>query len=399
MREAAGGIHDNTGLVYIGAMRSTESVHSAIETLACGNGLPADGALVRICAPERVKAAIGSMERTEEATFSPDGRLLAIAGFGLNRINLYAIDVTGKGRTRTVAIPACVTLHSNVLQGPHGIAFIDQEHMAVANRDGGAYVFRIPPDPFEHDEVHLRPIRKLRSGIGAKVSSPGSLACYELGDDRFRILVCNNYIHTITSHTGTLPQKTRGLSRIFNRIRNDGIFLEKGLSVPDGICASPDRKWLAVSVHTSGNLHLYQLDQPLDRNTPPAAILEGVVCPHGLQFSADGNVLYAADSASPYLHLFYRRDHTWVSLPKPDKSIHILSEEQFSKGRYNAEEGGLKGIDVLHRENILVVTCEFHPLAFYDLEILPQLSSQDIDDEIREKSQLRDQAMAAIGWK
>jgi hypothetical protein len=123
-----------------------------------------------------------------------------------------------------------------------------------------------------------------------------------------------------------------------------------------------------------------------------------VVCPHGLQFSADGKVLYAADSASPYLHLFYRPGDSWTSLPRPDKSIRILSEEQFLQGRYNVEEGGLKGIDVLHRENILVTTCEFHPLAFYDLKKLQQLPGLDIEDEIREKSQLRNEAMAAYGW-
>ncbi len=385
--------------MYIVAMRSIETLHSAIETPASGSGLPADQARVGFRATDRVMAAIRSMERTEEATFSPDGRLLAIGGFGLNRINLFSMEVVGRGQTRSIDIPACVTIHSNVLQGPHGIAFIDNSHMVVANRNGGVYVFRIPADALEQQDLHLRPIRKLRSGIGAKVSSPGSLACQELGNGRFQVLVCNNYIHTITSHTGTLPAETRGGIGKLKRIRTDGVFLEKNLSVPDGICISRDKQWLAVSVHTSGNLYLYRLDRELDRATLPDVILEGVVCPHGLQFSADGSVLYAADSASPYLHLFYRRGNTWVSLPRPDKSIRILSEEQFQKGRYNAEEGGLKGIDVLHRENLLVTTCEFHPLAFYDLELLSQLASQDIDDEIREKSRLRDQAMAAIGWK
>jgi hypothetical protein len=384
--------------MYIAMMRSTKSILAVMDAMPPDASLPANHAIIGFSAPERVKAAISCMGRTEEATFSPTGRLLAVAGFALNRINLFSIDVIGEGPARTVAISACVIIHSNVLHAPHGIAFIDDEHMMVANRDGGAHVFQIPADALEHDEINLRPIRKLRSGFRAKVSSPGSIDCYDLGDGRFRVLVCNNYIHTVTSHTGTMPQRAADGSCKFKRVRNDGIFLEKGLTVPDGICVSPDNRWLAVSVHTTGNLHLYRLDQELDRNTPPAVILEGVVCPHGLQFSADGRVLYAADSASPYLHLFYRPGDTWASLQRPDKSIRILSEEQFLHGRYNVEEGGLKGIDVLHQENILVVTCEFHPLAFYDLDKLQQLRALGIEDEIRDKSQLRDRAMADYGW-
>jgi hypothetical protein len=109
-------------------------------------------------------------------------------------------------------------------------------------------------------------------------------------------------------------------------------------------------------------------------------------------------MLYSADSASPYLHVFYRSGDTWTSLPRPGKSIRILSPEVFHKGRFNDEEGGLKGIDILYRENILVATSEFHLLAFYDLDKLQQLPGLDIEDEIREKSQLRDTAMAAYGW-
>lgn len=379
-------------------MYSTELIHAGTEAAVPDTGMPADRALLDIVASEAVKAAIEGLGRTEEATFSPNGRWLAIAGFTLNRINFFSINVTGAGRTRKVAIPGSVILHSKALRSPHGIAFIDNEHMLVSNRDGKVQVFRIPEDALQSEEIHLRPVRTLQSGFRVKVKSPGSVECYELGDGRFRVLVCNNYIHTITSHTGTMPRKVAGGIRKLTRIRNEGILLEKGLSVPDGVCVSPDRQWLAVSVHTRGNVHLYRLDQPLDRNTPPAIILEGVVCPHGLQFSADGKILYAADAATPYLHLFCRPGDTWVSLPIPDKSIRIMSEEQFMKGRLNVEEGGLKGLDVLHRENILVVTSQFHPLAFYDLDTVQQLPELDIKEEVREKSELRNQAMAAYGW-
>lgn len=389
--------------MYIVPMQTGESIHSAIEPVRFGNGLPADQALIGIRAPEPVLATISRMERTEEATFSPSGRRLAIGGFGLNRIYLYALEVNeragGQIGGKAVNIPACVTIHSSVLQGPHGIAFIDEAHMMVANRGGGVHVFHIPPDALDHDEIRLQPVRSLRSSLRAKVRFPGSIECLYLGNGRFRALVCNNYLHTITAHTGRLPDTTTHPSGGLKRIRNDGVFLEKGLSVPDGICASPDQRWLAVSVHTSGNLHLYRLDRDLNRNSLPDVVLEGVVCPHGLQFSADGKVLYAADSASPYLHIFYRRGDGWVSLPKPDKSIRILNEQQFELGRYNAEEGGLKGIDVLHDQNILATTCEFHPLAFYDLDQLQHLGGADADDEIRQMAELRNQAMRAIGWQ
>ena len=348
--------------------------------------------------PERVKNVVSSMGRTEDAQFSPDGRFLAIAGFTLSEIHLFAIEVAGDSQSRTVNITACVTIHSNSLRRPHGIAFIDNEHMIVANREGRVHVFRIPANAMEHEFIHLQPIETLRSSLRGKVKSPGSIDCYDLGDGRFRVLACNNYIHTVTSHTGNMPQMAPDGNCKFKRISNDGVLIKKDLLVPDGICVSLDKKWLAISVHTSGNLQLYKLDQELNRRTQPACILEGTVCPHGIRFSWDGKILYSADAASPYLHLFYRRGDTWTSLPKPDKSIRIMSQIVFNQGRVNDEEGGLKGIDILHQENILAVTSEFQPLAFYELDRLQEIPGLDVEAEIREKSKLRDKAMAAYGW-
>ena len=44
-----------------------------------------------------------------------------------------------------------------------------------------------------------------------------------------------------------------------------------------------------------------------------------------------------------------------------------MDDTVFGRGRNNPQEGGPKGIDIDPRGQVLAVTCEFQPLAFFDL--------------------------------
>jgi len=48
--------------------------------------------------------------------------------------------------------------------------------------------------------------------------------------------------------------------------------------------------------------------------------------------------------------------------------------QMFERGRRNPEEGGPKGLDIDARSNVLVVTSECQPLAFFDVPALLQLA-------------------------
>ena len=343
----------------------------------------ASGALIAYAAPPHVQDVISTMGRTEDAAFSPDYKRLAVAGFGKNKLFLYSVRVRRHNGTKTVEIENCGVIGAKCLHQPHGIAFIGNDQLIVANRDGFIHILKIP-DGFDNGaETVIRSSGRIKGDRKCPVRSPGSVACLELGVGHFRLLVCNNYIDTVTSHTVEF-----GGRKI--KIINEGVLIQRGLSIPDGICISPDRRWVAVSNHSTGTVLVYELRPSLSRISKPAAMLHGIVCPHALRFSRDGGLLFVADSASPYMHVYERPDEGWHSICEPYKSIRMLDEQTFLRGWYNAQEGGIKGIEIDHRENLLAVTSEHLPLAFYDLDAVMALPTQNIDDEIKEKSLHRD---------
>jgi hypothetical protein len=345
----------------------------------------------------RAQEVIESMGRTEDIRITPDGRWLAVAGFTRNHINLLGFDVSASEGTPVLDIHSALVIRSNSLASPHGIEFIDNRHMVIANREGKLNIFRIPAGVPSGTRIDLQPVATLRSGLKGRVKNPGSIACYALGDGRFRVLACNNYIHTVTSHTGFVPNRASGEGIDPGAVRNDGVLLRRGLSIPDGVCVSTDRRWVAISNHTTGSILLYRMDQNLNRDSLPLCTLEGVVCPHALRFSDSDELLIVADAASPYIHVYRRQGSDWDSMPRPTKTVRVLSEMTFRKGRYNAEEGGPKGLELLHGDRILAITSEHQPLAFFDLDRLMNLPDAEAEDEIRELSRLRDEAMATYG--
>jgi WD40 repeat protein len=347
-----------------------------------------DNALVPYSSPPEVEKFISAMGRTEDMKFSPDYQWLAITGFLKDRIYLYSTNVISRNNVKLVEIQKCIIIRSDGIREPHGVSFMGNEHLIVGNRAGAINILRIPADAGCNTEINIDPVAAIKSNYKCRVKAPGSIAVLKLDNENFRVLVCNNYIHTITSHNVNLHDKKKA--------RNEGVLIRKGLAIPDGICISPDRKWVAVSNHCTGTALLYGLDPDLNKKTEPCGVMEGIVCPHAIRFSENGDLLFVADSASPYMHI-YKTDHgNWCSTQKPYKSIRMLNEHVFSLGRTNPEEGGLKGIDINYKENLLAVTTEHLPLAFYDLEGVLGMSSLQIDDEIKEKSLLRDQAIMGL---
>ena len=52
-----------------------------------------------------------------------------------------------------------------------------------------------------------------------------------------------------------------------------------------------------------------------------------------------------------------------------------MDEAAFSRGRTNPQEGGPKGLAINSGSNVLVVTSEFQPLAFFDVPALLERAS------------------------
>jgi hypothetical protein len=192
------------------------------------------------------------------------------------------------------------------------------------------------------------------------------VAVTRVEDDGCEVLICNNKGHTVTRH---LLDCDAGRA-----LRHSEILLQKYLNVPDGVSVSPDRRWIAVSNHTTHNVLLYENSPALNADAAPDGILRHIYYPHGLRFSADGRHLFVADAGAPYLHIYARDPDQWRGVRHPVATVRIMDDAVFERGRQNPEEGGPKGLDIDACSNVLVVTSECQPLAFFDVPALLQLA-------------------------
>jgi DNA-binding beta-propeller fold protein YncE len=307
-------------------------------------------------APESVRAVIGTLGRTEDVRFSPDNRRLAVAAFNNDRIVVFDIEVAQCGATREVALTGAIELSSRSLNRPHGLDFLDDETLAVASRMEDVAIFRLPPSG--KPQADVSPIRILSKGDGSLLSAPGSISVVRLDPARCELLVCNNTGHSLSRH---VIDRAAGCS-----VMSSAILLKKWLNLPDGVCVSRDRRWIAVSNHNSHQVLVYATSPSLNETSRPDGVLRGVYFPHGLRFCAGGRNLFVADAGAPFVHVFASGEQGWGGVRTPAASIRIMDDALFMRGRQDPQEGGPKGIDIDREEQVLVATSEHQPLAFFD---------------------------------
>jgi hypothetical protein len=325
-------------------------------------------------ASDDVHAVIGSMGRTEDIRFSPSNRRLAIAAFSRSRIAVLGIDI---GNAKQVVLTGAVQISSESLDHPHGLDFIDDDTLAVANRNGDVAVFKVPPSGISPE--NLSPIRILRADDTSLLRSPGSLSIVRKDKALHELLICNNGGNSVTRHQ---VDCSSGCS-----IGSGEILLKKWLNLPDGICVSHDRQWIAVSNHNTHDVLLYRNSPTLNEHAEPDGALRCAYYPHGLRFSADGRHIFVADAGAPYVHVYASDGRDWRGARSPAMSFRVMDDRVFSLGRQNPQEGGPKGIDIDAGMNLLVATSEHQPLAMFDLPaILERVPSdpfvQDVEYEL-----------------
>ena len=319
---------------------------------------------IEYTAPQSVTDAVGSLGRTEDVRFSPSNRRLAVASFHRNRIVVFDIDIASSSGVTQVALTGGVELSSPALQWPHGLDFIDDDTLIVTSRRSDVALFKLPAGERHVPSHEVLPIARWPSDGTTLLNAPGSVAVTRVEDDVCEVLICNNRGHTVTRHRLDCDAG--------RAIRHSEILLQKYLRIPDGVSVSPDRRWIAVSNHTTHNVLLYEKSPALNADAEPDGILRGVHYPHGLRFSADGRHLFVADAGAPYLHIYAQHPDQWRGVRHPIATVRIMDDEVFGRGRHNPEEGGPKGLDIDARSNVLVVTSECQPLAFFDVPALLQ---------------------------
>lgn len=304
------------------------------------------------------RVIVHGIGRTEDLAFNADGSRLAIADFSNDEIVLFDVDVDAAASR--VRLTHGFRLASTDLASPHGVAFVGERHVAVANRGGGVRLFEVP-DVLDGSVRKVDAIAELSDDSDAG-STPGSVAVRQIGQTSYELLVCHNYTHVVSRQRVDLGEPVTS-----TELRP---LLRRWMDIPDGVAFSPDSRWIAVSNHNMNAVLLYRYDDELGPESDPVGIARGVAYPHGLAFGPDGSTLFTADAGSRYAHVHRVKDGEWAGVHLPIASTRVVDEAAFQAGRHNAAEGGPKGIALHPTSPIVAVTCEEVPLTFVEVDVL-----------------------------
>ncbi len=326
-------------------------------------GLPDGGALrpepLAVLADPGSRRMLDALARTEDLRFSPDGRWLVVAGFALRTLWLARSTVREVDGRPILQLSDAYEIECEAFHYPHGLDFLDPGTLVVANREGLVVLLHLPVAPVAGTRVRIEPWRVLRGAWRARVSSPGSVAVARGWRGRPRLLVCNNYAHTVTSHQLGAAPRYRTLWH--------GTALAAGLDVPDGVAVAPSGGWVAVSNHMTHTVRLYDAGIRFGRRRGTDGELQGLQYPHGLRFTADGRYLLVADAGAPEVLVFAAPDGDWRGARTPAARFRVMDDATFLRGRYNPAEGGPKGLDIDPSMRVLVCTSEHQPLVAFAL--------------------------------
>ncbi len=277
-------------------------------------------------ASNAVRSVLSDIGRTEDVRFSPDNRRLILAGYGLNHLLILRIAIEASDAGPVVVADDFMELTSDGITSAHGLDFLDDRTLAVANRDGLVSILEIPPGELAGRHSRIDPIRELSGGIFCKLKSPGSLAARRDAGGRISLLVCNNYTHRVTQH---VVDPARGY-----RVRSNRVLMARSLDIPDGIAVSYDERWIAVSNHNTHEVMLFDAAAPLGPGRsrpefcPTSTILMACASP------PDDRHLLVADAGAPLIHV-YERGSGWAGERGPIRSVTVLDDETFIRGRAN----------------------------------------------------------------
>ena len=305
------------------------------------------------------RSILDALGRTEDVKLSPSNRRLAVTGFRHNQVAVFDLSIISHSAGLHMELSAPVKLESPSLRYPHGLSFLDDSTLAVANRAGDVCVYVVPQAAEHGLNVDAVPELTIRGDENCVVKSPGSISVMPIGANRWDVLVCNNYVHHVSRH---VVEKRDGLSAV-----SHSVLLKRDLDVPDGVSVSADGAWIAISNHKTHSVFVYANSMALDAESAPDAVLVGVDSPHGVRFTEDGRHILVADAGAPFINVYSRGSDGWAGTHEPAKLFRAMDEETFKRGRYNPEEGGPKGIDVDEGMRILVATSEHLGVVFFDL--------------------------------
>ena len=265
---------------------------------------------------------VSKIGRCEAVHVSPDSNKVAYASFDMNKIVVFDINAGENG----VVVERCCFLGPH-LKSPHDFTWIDDDSIAVANRNGPAVIFSVSNDE--------------RAKVVFEMSETNSVTSFRRGD-LTRLVFCrtDNSLECCD-------------------INNEWELVSKGelcragsFKVPDGVAISPSGRFLAVTSALSNEIFLCDPDgevQPIKIGSSER--------PHGVCFLSDDLIL-STGGGDPFLYC-------WGVDGSFKFKFKALSKEQYSL-RGSDIEGGVKGICFCPSLQLLFLTCPNAPFLIYD---------------------------------
>ncbi|MFO1089099.1 MAG: hypothetical protein U1E46_05910 [Hyphomicrobiales bacterium] len=310
---------------------------------------------------EPVKEALADMGRTEDIEFSPDQTRLVIAGF--RKHSLLFVDFKRDTSSDRITSSNCIEVVSEHIRLPHGVAWLDNDTVIVASRGGKVAVFDVPAFQPGRARVTVEPIRVLQSSDAKTLKTPGSVCVNWIDADQVDVLVCNNYVHTVSRH-----RLVR--SRRWEQAEEQRVF-GSGLDVPDSVTAARGGTYFAVSNH---NKHRVDLFASYSNN--PVSKIAGCGYPHGVRFVRNCEFVIVADAGAPMIHIYRSPTGAWRGWKSPVVSARVVPDETFFRFEGRGE-GGPKGLDFTQDAGVMATTCEGQAVAFFRIgPLLDQLATE-----------------------
>jgi len=126
-----------------------------------------------------ITAAIQRLGKTEDAQFSPSGRQLALVGLLTHR--LLILDIEAGGDPLQVHVSGALDVTSPSFKLPHGVSWIDERTVVVANRNGDVAILELPERRPASGRLELAPVRTFGADRRDLVHHPGSVSANHIG--------------------------------------------------------------------------------------------------------------------------------------------------------------------------------------------------------------------------
>jgi len=302
--------------------------------------------------------------RSEDVRFSPSGNRLIVATTE-NKLLLFQVDVASV----PINVKLLTALTSNDLDSPHGVDWINEDTIVVANRRAGLALFQVPKCDTWVSETSIQALSTHQSSwfgaAGELREVNGRMVMTGPGSSR----ISQGYVYVGCNYKGTVTRHDFNNMAAFSQ---GELVAKENIKIPDSSAVSPNGIFLVVSDHENGRLLVFRLGDsfPCGEISDPC-----LIHPHGVVFDCSGSLLICADAGSRNLFLFHSPSGDWSSkISKAATCVEALEIGIFDRvrqetpKRFRNLEGGYKGVDIIYNGKVIVTTCRGQTVQFFAID-------------------------------